>query len=115
MPIKINNDTIDCSPQQKLLGVIIDNELKFESHVNNLCKKSNQKLKALSRIAPDMKIGKLKMIMNVFLNSQFGYCPLLWMFHSRKLNKCINRIQEKALRFVFIEIYNVYLPATFKT
>ena len=34
------------------------------------------------------------MIINAFLKSQFGYCPLLWMFHSRKLNNCINRIQE---------------------
>ena len=95
LSIKINNDTIDCSPEQKLLGVIIDNELKFETHVKNKCKKSNQKLNLLSRIAPYMNIGKLKM-MSAFLNSQFEYCALLWMSHSRKLNKCINRIQEKA-------------------
>ena len=38
LSIKINNDTIDCSPVQRLSGVIIDNELKFESHVKNLCK-----------------------------------------------------------------------------
>ena len=72
LSIKINNDTIDCSPEQKLLGVIIDNKLKFESYVKNLCKESNQNLKALSRIAPYMNTGKLKMIMNAFLNSPFG-------------------------------------------
>ena len=33
--------------------------------------------------------------------SQFGYCPLIWMFHSRKLNTRINRIHEKALRIVY--------------
>ena len=44
LSIKINNDTIDCSSEQKLLGVIIDNEIKFENHVKKLCKKSNQKL-----------------------------------------------------------------------
>ena len=36
--------------------------------------------------------------MKAFLESQFGYCPLIWMFHSRGLNNKINRIHESALR-----------------
>ena len=63
---------------------------------------------ASSRIAPYMNTEKLKMIMNVFLNSQFGYCPLLWMFHSRTLNNCINRIQEKALRLTYKDKTSTY-------
>ena len=33
--------------------------------------------------------------------SQFGYCPLVWMFHSRKLNNRINGIHERSLRIVY--------------
>ena len=29
-----------------------------------------------------------------FLESQFNYCPLIWMFHSRTLNSKINKLQE---------------------
>ena len=39
--------------------------------------------------------------MKSFINSQFGYCPLVWMFHSRKINNRINKIHERALRIVF--------------
>ena len=39
--------------------------------------------------------------MKAFINSQFGYCPLIWMNHSRTLNNRINRIQERALRIVY--------------
>ena len=39
--------------------------------------------------------------MNAFIPSQFSYCPLVWMFHSRTLNNRINKIHEKALRLVF--------------
>ena len=39
--------------------------------------------------------------MNVFKTSQFSYCPLVWMFHSRTLNNRINKIHEKALRLVY--------------
>ena len=35
--------------------------------------------------------------MKAFVESQFGYCPLIWMFHSRGLNNKINRMHERAL------------------
>ena len=39
--------------------------------------------------------------MKAFIESQFSYCPLLWMFCSRKLNRKINFIHERALRLVY--------------
>ena len=38
--------------------------------------------------------------MNAFFTSQFSYCPLTWMFHSRKLNNKIDRLHERCLRVV---------------
>ena len=48
-----------------------------------------------------MNLAQYRLIRNAFIFSQFGYCPLIWMFHSRKLNNRINNIQERALRIVF--------------
>ena len=31
---------------------------------------------------------------------QFGYCPLVWMNHSRTLNNCINGLHKRALSLV---------------
>ena len=39
--------------------------------------------------------------MKAFIESQFGYCPLIWMFHSRTLNNRINNLHERALRIVY--------------
>ena len=39
--------------------------------------------------------------MKAFILSHFGYCPLVWIFHSRKLNNRINKIHEKSLRIVY--------------
>ena len=30
----------------------------------------------------------------------FGYCPLVWMFHSRKINNRVNSLHERALKVV---------------
>ena len=39
--------------------------------------------------------------MKVFFTSQFSYCPLIWIFHSRTLNNKTNWIHERALRLIY--------------
>ena len=41
------------------------------------------------------------MLMKVFVSSQFSYCPLMWMFHSRKMEHRINSIHKRALKLVY--------------
>ena len=48
-----------------------------------------------------MNLAQRRLIMNAFILSQFGHCPLVWMFRSRKLNNCINNINKRTLRIVF--------------
>ena len=48
-----------------------------------------------------MSPNKLRMVMKAFIESQFSYCPLIWMFHSKELNNRINRLHERALRLVY--------------
>ena len=38
--------------------------------------------------------------MKAFIASEFGYCPLVWMFHNRKCNSRVNKLYERALRIV---------------
>ena len=39
--------------------------------------------------------------MNAFILSHFSYCPLIWVFHSRKRNHRINKICECALTIAY--------------
>ena len=39
--------------------------------------------------------------MNTYFISQFGYCPLVWMNHSRTLNNCINGLHKRALSLIY--------------
>ena len=98
--IKIGNDVITSGNSVKLLGVTIDNKLNFNEHVDNICKKANNKLQALARIAKYLSPDKLRIIMKTFIESQINYCPLIWMFHSRQLNSKMNKLHERALRIV---------------
>ena len=99
--VTIQNENIFNSNSGKILGLTFDNCLTFEPHINTICKKASQKISALARAAPYMNLKKKKKLMNAFFRSQFNYCPLVWMFHVRRLNKKINHLHERCLRIVY--------------
>ena len=49
--INIGNAEIKESYSEKLLGITFDKKLSFKQHIENLCKKANQKLHALARVS----------------------------------------------------------------
>ena len=77
--------------REKLLGVKLDWKLNFDDHRSDICKKARRKLNTLVRIAPFIGLSKGRLLINVFFNPQFNDCLLIWLCHSRKINKNINR------------------------
>ena len=99
--INMNNEVIKNSNDKKLLGINLNNELGFDTHVANICNRVRKKLHDLARISRHMNIHKRRMTKKAFIASEFGYCPLVWMFHSRKLNSRVNKLHERAFRIVY--------------
>ena len=50
--IKLDDFTITNSKTEKLRGIIFDDKLKFQYHIENFCRKTSSKLSALSRVTP---------------------------------------------------------------
>ena len=76
--------------------------LKFDDHVTEICKKASKQLhvavlKRLGRFLT--KQGKL-VIYNSFISSNFSYCPLAWHFCSIASTNKLEKLQERALRFI---------------
>ena len=101
MAINIRSKKISSRSIQKLLGIDITAKLSFDNHVKILCSKGSQKLNALPSVAHHMDISQRKVITKAFIFFQFGYCPLVWMFHSRRLYSRKNNIHERALRIMY--------------
>ena len=51
---------IEKSHSEKLLGVIIDNKLSFEGHIETLCSKARSKLSALFSVPPTMNVNPIQ-------------------------------------------------------
>ena len=61
----------------------------------------------LCKIAVFLEFIQKKLLFQIFIESQFSYCPLVWMFCSRKMNRRINALHERVLRIV----YNDYVSS----
>ena len=66
-----------------------------------MCKKAPQKLGVLNRISSLLDPKKKSLVFNAVIKSQFNFCPLIWMFSSRRSNNLINRTHERSLRTVY--------------
>ena len=76
----------------------IDSKLNFNQHVQSICKNTSNKVRAFSRIAPNLDYEKNVMLYNSFVLSNFNYCPLIWKFSGKSSNNEINRLHKRALR-----------------
>ena len=97
----IDGIQITSSTTETLLSITIDSELNLENHLSAICNKVSIKINALGWIANYMPLEKHRIVMKTFIESQFNYCPLFWMFHSRTINNKINRLHERAFRIVY--------------
>ena len=83
------------------MGVAIGSKVSFDDHIRNLYRKTSQKLHALTRVASYMSFDKKRILLKTFITSQFSYCPLVWMCHSRVLNNRINNLHERAVKILY--------------
>ena len=51
---------------------------------------------------------KLRIIMKAFVSSQFAYCPLIWMFHSKQINHKIKKLHERVLGIVYNDHFSSF-------
>ena len=96
----INSTEIEETKKVVLLGISIDNLLTFNEHIDDLCRTANYKLHALRRIRKYLSLEKQNFC-NAFINSQFNYVPLVWMFCRKKQYLKIQKIHHKALKVVY--------------
>ncbi len=73
-----------------------------------MCKKANSHARALARLSSMLDTESKFMIFNAFVVSNIFYCPLVW--HMCCVSDCekIEKVQERALCYVFNDFNNTY-------
>lgn len=102
LAIKINNNVLEVVNKAKSLGVIIDNDLRFEDHINMLLRRGYSSLKLIygnrSCLPQKTKILLCETLVLSHLNyADALYGPCLNSLYSRKIQK----LQNSCLRLIY--------------
>ena len=86
----ISATTRTSSTAETLLGIIIDSELNLENHLNSICNKMSRKFNSLDSIINNcMPLGKYKILMKIFIESQFSVLSYGCLTQKKSLKNCL--------------------------
>ena len=75
---KINGTELELVSSVKLLGLEIDSELLFNSHVEKLCKKLSQRIGILKKIRSCLPMTQRLLFYNSTIRSVLHYVSSIW-------------------------------------
>lgn len=100
IPYSIHGTALRTVDEAKYLGVTIHRTLKWKSHVNNICKRSNSTLgflrRNLRKCPPRIKEQAYK----TYVRPTLEYSSTVWDPHTIELTTQIEMVQRRAARFV---------------
>lgn len=84
----------------KYLGILIDENLSFDNQVNELVKKSSQKVNLLKRLTNRLTYDTRKTIYHSIIAPNFEYCSTIYNACTKEQISHIQLIQNRAMRTI---------------
>ena len=105
---KIDNVEIQSVNSVKLLGIHLDENMDFNNHISHIARKATGQLNCLKRIAYGLQIPVKLLLYKSFVMSYFSYCPVVWHHCGSGNTKKLEKIQFRALKFVYQDYVSDY-------
>ena len=99
----MDGKTLTYNSAINILGIQIDNGLKFTKHVREIAKKAARKLACIRRIATLLDSNGCYTLYNSQVRSLMEYCPLVWSSCPASYLGLLDRVQDRALRLVSLK------------
>ncbi len=99
LTVLISGQIIQQVDSHKHLGILLDNKLNFNEHVNKLCNKLNSSVALLARTRKFINQQTAFLLYNALVLPRIDYCCMVWGARPTLVNK-IQKLQNRALRIV---------------
>ena len=106
--LSVQDNVFIPSDHIRMLGITLDDSLKFDLHISDVCKKAARQINTLKQISKFLTQYSRKSIYRSFIAANFNYCPISWIFFGKKIASKLEKLQERALRFVFCDQNSSY-------
>ena len=100
LSLEINNEIIENSKSEKLLGVFIDQNLDFDKHIDYVCKNVSSKIGLLNKIKKFLPLHTRKLYYNAYILPVIDYCLTVWGSAPKFQLERIHKLQKRAARII---------------
>ena len=97
--VKMNGQPLLQIHKQKLLGVVIDQDLTWNVQVKNICNTVSRNLAPFRRIKSYLPFDTRKLFYQNFIQVYFDYCSMVWG-SSTKISSLL-KLQKRAARLIY--------------
>ena len=99
LDVKIDDSVIEQVSSHKILGVVIDSQMNYESHIDELCKKLSKRkgLVLLKHISPFLKQRQRETYNNGVVKPILLYGSMIWDIEHLL---SISKLQQRAARII---------------
>jgi len=98
LTLKVNDNILENVRSQKVLGVYIDCNLSWHTHIDFVCKNLNNKISLLKHILYYLTDEMKQMFCNAYLVPIFDYCCTVWGKSNKSYINKVNNLQKRAAR-----------------
>jgi hypothetical protein len=92
----------------KLLGILLDEHLTLDFHVNQLQKKLSRSLYCINMAKNNLNPSGLRSLYFALIHSHLSYCPIILNCMSKQNISKLEKIQKKAIRTITKSNYNAH-------
>ena len=112
--LKIDDENLDQVTHTKFLGLLLDQHLCWDQHIQYCAKKISSGLYALNSAKHILNSCHLRMLYHTMVNPYLLYGNILWGGAYQKYTKRLNIMQKRAIRTIMNATYNEHTSPLFK-
>ena len=98
--LSINNEAIPLQDHISILGIDVDECLRFDKHINKICQQASLKVSALRRIAKYLDPKGLLTLYKAQVRPHLEYASHSWLSSAPTHLSKLDKIQRRALRLI---------------
>ena len=98
LSFEINGIPLDRVSTTKSLGVLLDENLTWSSHINKMTKRIASGIGTIKQLRPFVSLETLHVIYQALIQPHFDYCNVVWGNCGKTLSNKLQKLQNRAMR-----------------
>ena len=100
LDLVLNGAKIDQVSEHRLLGITIENKLRWDSHITNMCITVSRRVFLLSKLRYVVDIDTRKLFFNAHIKPHIDYASVVWDGCSDVLKKILHSLHRRAVMVI---------------